>query len=188
MASDTMKASLSSKLHTDRVLLRAPNAKDVASLAVAMKRNLAHLSPWQPAQSAPASLTHIAQSIERDRSRWRVDLQYALIASPDEKHILGRVSLSGILRGAHQGAFLGYWVDARYLRQGYATEIIARTLGFAFGELGLHRVQAAIMPENKASLAVIRRLGFREEGFAKSYLEIAGSWRDHLLFAKLADE
>ncbi len=72
--------------------------------------------------------------------------------------------------------------------QGLMTEGIRLALGFAFGAAGLHRVQAAIMPRNQASLRVVEKVGFRREGFAQRYLQIAGKWEDHLLFAITQEE
>jgi [ribosomal protein S5]-alanine N-acetyltransferase len=185
-----MKPFLTLKLRSERLVIRPPTERDLKVLRAAMKVSAEHLREWQPTPSAdPASLTVLSQGIERDRALWRRDLQYAfLVLSEDESEVVGRVSLSGVWRGAYQGAFLGYWTSAAYLRKGYAKEFIQRVLKCAFTDLALHRVQAAIMPNNVASLAVIRALAFREEGLAKSYLRINDEWRDHLLFAKLSSE
>jgi [ribosomal protein S5]-alanine N-acetyltransferase len=183
-----VKASLTLKLKSERLVIRPPTERDLKLLRASMKLSANHLREWQPMPSTdPTSLTVLSQGIERDRALWRRDLQYAfLVLSKDETEVVGRVSLSGIWRGAYQGAFLGYWICASQLRKGYAKESIRRVLQCAFAELDLHRVQAAIMPSNLASLAVIKALAFREEGLAKSYLRINGEWQDHLLFAKLS--
>jgi ribosomal-protein-alanine N-acetyltransferase len=141
------------------------------------------------------SLTDVTSAIARDRTLWRLGVQYAFFAFPVETNgapqpaqVLGRVTLSNVQRGAFQCAYLGYWVDVEHCGQGLAGELVARVVRFAFDDLGLHRVQAAVMPENSASQRVLRRLGFRLEGRATRYLEIAGAWRDHDIFALLADE
>jgi ribosomal-protein-alanine N-acetyltransferase len=102
--------------------------------------------------------------------------------------IIGRVSLSQVFRGIFQNAYLGYYVDTRYQQRGLTSEAVRLALDIAFGPLRLHRVQAAIMPHNDASLALIRRVGFRLEGKAERYLQIAGRWQDHFLFAMTAEE
>ena len=104
------------------------------------------------------------------------------------KPIIGRIALTSVVRGGFQNAYLGYWVDSSHQGRGFATEAVRSVLAFAFGPLGLHRVQAAIMPRNAASLRVIAKLGFREEGLAKDYLSIAGAWEDHLLFARTSSD
>ncbi|MFO0660479.1 MAG: GNAT family protein [Polyangiaceae bacterium] len=96
--------------------------------------------------------------------------------------------LSDVIRGAAQQATLGYWIAAKYQGQGLTTEAVRLALGFAFDALKLHRVQAATMPINTASRRVLAKVGFREEGLAVRYLQIAGSWADHVMHAITAEE
>ena len=105
-----------------------------------------------------------------------------------EDRFVGQVTLGGIQRGALRSGWVGYWVDSAVHRQGVATAAVALAVAHAFGPVGLHRVEATIAPENVASQAVVRHLGFREEGLLLRYLDIAGAWRDHLLFAVTAEE
>jgi ribosomal-protein-alanine N-acetyltransferase len=105
-----------------------------------------------------------------------------------EGAIVGRVALGGVLRGAFQNAYLGYWVDEDRQNRGLMTEAVAAATAFAFGPAGLHRVQAAVMPRNVASQRVLEKAGYRQEGLAQRYLCIAGQWEDHLLFATTAEE
>ena len=102
--------------------------------------------------------------------------------------IVGRMSLGGILRGVFQNAYLGYWIDAEHQGHGLMTEAVQAGVDFAFREGGLHRVQAAVMPRNVASVRVLEKVGFRREGYAERYLCIAGVWEDHLIFARTSDE
>jgi [ribosomal protein S5]-alanine N-acetyltransferase len=99
--------------------------------------------------------------------------------------MLGGVTLSNLRRGVAQSASLGYWIGESYKRQGYMTESLAAALNLAFVRLGLHRVEAACLPDNKASRALLLKCGFEEEGYAREYLRINGRWQDHLLFAIL---
>lgn len=102
--------------------------------------------------------------------------------------LVGYFSISNIIRGALQSAFLGYGAVAAYAGQGYMSEGLALVLDRAFGPLGLHRVEANIQPGNERSLALVRRAGFRREGLSLRYLRIAGQWRDHERWAILAEE
>ncbi len=102
--------------------------------------------------------------------------------------IIGRIALTGVMRGAFMSAHLGYWIDEEHQRRGYMTEAVRAVVRFAFDVLGLHRVQAAVMPHNAASLRVLEKLGFRKEGESPRYLQIAGKWADHAVFAVTAEE
>ncbi len=93
---------------------------------------------------------------------------------------MGAVGISNIVRGAFQSCTIGYWIGLEYSRQGYMTDALALTLHTCFCTLGLHRVEANIMPSNRASTALVARLGFRKEGLARRYLRINGRWRDHV--------
>lgn len=94
------------------------------------------------------------------------------------------VHLSQISRGVFLSCFLGYHMDQDFLRKGYMTEAVAAVVDYAFGPLGLHRVEANVMPRNLPSLSLLRKLGFEEEGLARDYLKICGQWEDHLHMAK----
>ncbi|MFI8823780.1 GNAT family N-acetyltransferase [Streptomyces sp. NPDC053431] len=98
----------------------------------------------------------------------------------------GLVNINSIIRGRYQGASLGYAAFAPSAGHGYMTEGLALTLRHAFTELRLHRLEASIQPGNKASLALVQRLGFRYEGVSPAYLYIDGDWRDHERWAVTA--
>lgn len=100
----------------------------------------------------------------------------------------GQVTLGGIQRGALCSGWVGYWVDSTRQGQGVATAAVALAVAHALGPVGLHRVEATIDPENVASRAVVAHLGMREEGLLRRYLDIAGAWRDHLLYAITVEE
>ena len=100
----------------------------------------------------------------------------------------GQVTLGGIQRGALRSGWVGYWVDSTFHGKGVATAAVALTVAHGFGPVGLHRIEATIAPENLASRAVVSHLGFRQEGHLVRYLDIAGGWRDHLLYALTAEE
>lgn len=100
----------------------------------------------------------------------------------------GQVTLGGIQRGALRSGWIGYWVDSHLHGRGVATTAVALAVAHALGPVGLHRVEATIDPENAASRAVVAHLGMREEGLLRRYLDIAGAWRDHLLYAMTVEE
>ena len=100
----------------------------------------------------------------------------------------GEITLSSIQRGPFQNAFIGYWVDEVLAGRGIAPEATVVILRFAFEDLGLHRVEVAIVPRNRPSRRVVDKLALREEGVAVRYLEIDGQWEDHVRYAITAEE
>ena len=111
-----------------------------------------------------------------------------LICCAETRAIAGVASLNEIVRGAFHSAYLGYYAFVPHAGRGLMFEGVSRVLDRAFGEHGLHRVEANIQPENEPSLRLARRLGFRLEGFSPAYLKVSGRWRDHERFALLAAE
>jgi [ribosomal protein S5]-alanine N-acetyltransferase len=102
--------------------------------------------------------------------------------------VIGFASLSNIIRGPFLSCHLGYEMHGDHLNRGYITEALrAMVFEAAFGALGLHRVEANVMPRNVRSIRVLEKLGFREEGLARKYLRINGVWEDHLHYVVLND-
>ncbi|AKU95880.1 Ribosomal-protein-S5p-alanine acetyltransferase [Labilithrix luteola] len=178
---------------TPRLVLRPPRTGDVGEIRRLLRTNNEHLRPWNPAPPPgedPSSITEVSKTVLRQRREWKRGSGYVFMVASREKMntFIGKIALNGVMRGAMYGAYLGYWMDGNVLGQGLATEGIRAVLDFAFGPAGLHRIQAAIMPHNARSLRVIEKLGFRREGYAERYLQIAGRWEDHVLFARTREE
>lgn len=188
-----MSPSLTTRLVTKHLLLRPPRSGDVPEIRRLLRANHEHLKPWNPAPPSgedPSSITEVSNTILRQRRDWKRGRGYVFMLAELEHpgRFVGKIALNGIMRGAMYGAYLGYWMAADVQGRGLATEGIRAVLDFAFGAAGLHRVQAAIMPHNPRSLRVIDKLGFRREGYAVRYLQIAGKWEDHILFARTREE
>ncbi len=178
------------QLHTTRLLLQAPDATpssaQVAAVADFYRRNAAHFAPWDPPlppdHAAPEvvqrALVEAADAFATGRS-----LRWWLQPAGDPGRVIGSVHLSSLVRGAFQSCNLGYAIDAGSEGRGLMQEALQAVIGEAFSpRLNLHRIQAAVRPENARSLTVLARLGFAEIGLARRYLFIAGDWRDHRLF------
>jgi ribosomal-protein-alanine N-acetyltransferase len=188
-----MPPSLTTRLTSERLVLRPPRTTDVTELRRLLRKNSAHLAPWSPApppNEDPTSLTAVSTAILRHRREWKRGEAYVLLIALRQagEPLVGRVAFGGVMRGVFQNAYLGYWVDAEHQSKGLMTEAVASATSFALGEARLHRVQAAVMPRNAASLRVLDKLGYRREGFAERYLCIAGTWEDHVIFATTAEE
>jgi ribosomal-protein-alanine N-acetyltransferase len=173
--------------------LRPPRTSDLPKLRRAMRKNAAHLAPWVPRQPPggdPNSITSVSKAILGQRRAWRQGTQYAfwIFAREPEAPAVGRVALNQVSRGALQSAYLGYWIDVERQGKGLMTEAVRAALDFALGPLGLHRVQINIMPRNVASRRIVEKLGIRDEGVALRYLEIAGAWEDHRMYAVTVEE
>lgn len=93
--------------------------------------------------------------------------------------IVGVINITEIVMGAFQSAYLGYYGTAQFARQGLMTKALALAVRYGFEELGLHRLEANIQPENTASVALVKKLHFTKEGFSGAYLRVNGTWRDH---------
>ena len=154
------------------MLLRAPERADASTLAALARRSRPLHRPWvYPPTTAPGVARWIAAA---GPTRQRL-----LVCRRTDGAILGVVNLNEIVRAAFQSAYLGYYVFRPAVGQGYMTEGLGLVLRHAFRRLGLHRLEANIQPGNRASRALVRRLGFRKEGYSPRYLKIGGRWRDH---------
>jgi ribosomal-protein-alanine N-acetyltransferase len=111
-----------------------------------------------------------------------------LIGRIEDNQLLGVININDPIFGGFRSASLGYYIGADYSRRGYMSEALALVLDYAFTTLRLHRLEANVQPNNEASLALVRRLGFRKEGFSPAFLQIDGVWRDHERWAMLAEE
>lgn len=158
----------------ERVLLRYPRRADQTEYSDLRRRSQAFLKPWEPALPAgvdPYGPTVFASYLRGRRTKRRVRL---LVCRVEDRVILGGININEIVHGAFQSAYLGYWVGQPFARQGYTSEALTLVVNHA-----LHRLEANIRPENTASIALVKRIGFRNEGFSPNYLEIDGAWRDH---------
>jgi len=99
-----------------------------------------------------------------------------------DQALTGGITLSNVRRGVAQMGSIGYWCGRPYARQGHTLSAVRAVCDFAFRSLGLHRVEAACIPDNGPSRRLLGQAGFAEEGYARAYLKINGAWRDHVLF------
>ncbi|HZT27966.1 MAG TPA: GNAT family protein [Pseudolabrys sp.] len=172
------------------VVLRVPQAGDYAEWAALREMSRAFLTPWEPTWPTD-DLTRGAfrRRLKRYAEDLRGDLAYAfLIFRSDDNAMIGGLTLANIRRGVAQAGSIGYWIGAPFARQGYMTAAMRTLIPFCFGTLRLHRLEAACIPTNTASIRLLEKTGFQREGYARSYLCINGVWQDHLLYARLKDD
>ena len=165
-------------------------AADARALLALQIRNREFLSPFDPER--PESFYSLsgqeesAAAAQADRENGR-SFAFCIVESGSDA-VVGRLALANVVRGCWQNATLGYFVDQARGGRGYATQAVHQALNFAFGPAALHRVQAAVMPNNPASARVLAKNGFRLEGFSPRYVQIAGAWRDHDVYAITSEE
>ena len=168
----------------DTVTLRTPQMTDFGEWAAVREGSRDVLTPWEPIWPAD-DLTRGAfrRRLRRYAEDLRTDQGYAfLIFRRQDEALVGGLTLANIRRGVAQAGSLGYWMGLPFVRNGYMTAAVRAIIPFAFGTLRLHRLEAACIPENAPSRALLAKAGFTEEGFARAYLKINGAWRDHVLF------
>lgn len=145
------------------------------------------LRPWEATvpPDVPQEPVTFGGFVRQERRAWGRDEAYGAVMV-HEGALVGRVSIGAIRWGAERGGSMGYWIAQSHAGRGITPRAVRLLADYGFSQ-GLHRLEIAIRPENEASLAVIRKLGWPEEGMRRSYLFIDGEWRDHRVFARTAD-
>ena len=176
------------RLEGEKTMLRAPVERDWRAYAELRAASRAFLEPWEPTWPSDAlSRDAFHRRLNRYASDWRDDAGYSLFLFDRESaDLVGGISLSNVRRGVAQCGTLGYWMGHAHAGQGYMREGLGLLLDFCFDELGLHRVEAACLPHNAPSKNLLLGRGFSEDGYARKYLKIRGTWQDHLLFSLLS--
>ena len=175
------------RIETDRLVLRLPKMSDYSQWSETRRSGAEFLLPWEPVR--PRDYT--GRRAFRNRVYWSVRAASDDRALPlfvfekTEGVFLGAVTLDNIRRGPAQAASLGYWIGPTHIRQGYMSEAVVALVQYSFSTMDLSRIEAACLAENAASRALLERCGFKYEGVAQSYLQIAGRWRSHVLYACL---
>lgn len=172
---------------TERLRLRLPQAGDAVEIARYYTDNSNHLEEFGPARDEAfyteaywqVRIAQMRDEFDRDAS---VGFFVHLKDEPSE--VIGQANIFNIARKSFQCGTLGYSIAKAHEGRGYMTEACGAVVSYAFETMNLHRVQAGHLPENLASGAVLRKLGFTPEGYARDYLYFHGRWRDHVLLAK----
>ncbi len=170
--------------------LRMPVMADYTEWAELRRESRHFLEPWEPRWTAD----------ELDRSAWRQRLRRYredhaagsavpfLIFLNEGDRMVGGVTLGNIRHGVAQTGQIGYWIAERHAGKGLMLDALKLLVPFAFETLRLHRVEAACIPDNQRSMRLLEKAGFKREGLLRSYLRINGAWKDHYLYALIADD
>ena len=157
--------------------IRPVTAADEAAFIAAARTSRALHRPWV---TAPCD----AAAFARHLARFDFAAHHGFVVEADGR-LAGAIHLTNIVRGAFCSGYLGYYAFAGFAGRGLMTAGLNAVVRHAFTNLGLHRVEANIQPDNLASIALARRCGFQLEGYSPRYLKIGGRWRDHERWARL---
>lgn len=180
------------RIYGRRVMMRPLTPGDFDAWSEVRLRNESWLLPWEPARNhhlfdpTRSREAFNSRCASRDRER-HAGTAFGFGVFVDNA-VAGEVNLNNIIRGALQSGTIGYWIDRARAGHGYIVEGVAVLMRFAFEELQLHRLEICIVPRNTNSRRVMEKLGLREEGVALRYLEINGTWEDHIRFGVTAEE
>jgi ribosomal-protein-alanine N-acetyltransferase len=172
------------------VYLRYPRVPDYLQWSRLRGESREFLTPWEPVWATDElSKGAFRRRLKRYQRETRLDTAYAFfVFRAIDDVLLGGCTLSNVRRGVTQCCALGYWIGERFAGQGHMYDAVRALVPFIFNTLGLHRIEAACLPANEPSKNLLAKIGFRQEGVAVRYLQINGDWRDHVLFALLAEE
>jgi [ribosomal protein S5]-alanine N-acetyltransferase len=173
------------------VALRPVRLRDGPAWSEIRIRDEQHLAPWEPTTPGGWAQRHSAGEwparwlLLRAAGRRGSALPFAMTV---DGRLAGHVMVGNVVREPLLSGYVGYWCDARLACRGVTTAAVALVVDHCFGPVGLHRLEATVRPENAASLRVLEKLGFREEGLFRRYLDVDGAWRDHLCYALTVED
>ena len=174
-------------LLSERLELRLPRKADYIPWVTTRRAGVDFLQPWEPIRGrdyeAKASFYNRIGWAHR-AARQKSAFPFIIIQRQDAR-LMGAITLDNVRFGPAKAGTVGYWIGPEFARQGFMSEALGQVVEFAFERLGLSRIEAACLPENEASRGVLETCGFKYEGVAQSYLQIAGRWRTHVLYAHL---
>lgn len=176
-------------LRVGPVGLRPIRLRDAAAWREVRQRNEAWLRPWEPTPPPPSPAHEVGfgSMVRFLRAEARAGRTLPFVVTWQDR-LVGQLTVGGIAWGSLRSGHIGYWVDSAFAGRGVVPTAVALATDHCFGTVGLHRLEVNVRPENTASLRVVEKLGFRDEGVRCAYLHIDGAWRDHRTFALTAEE
>ena len=172
------------------LILRHPRWADFDQWSTIRRRDAEHLRPWEP-EWTDAHLSRGSYRLRLSRFRKMVSSERAYpfhAVRADTGALIGACNLTHVERGAASAAKIGYWVAATHTNRGYGRAMVGALSRFGFSTLGLHRLEAAVQPDNAASVRVLEACEYQLEGRARGLLKIAGQWADHDIYARLSSD
>ena len=178
-------------LTTEGITLRPLRHRDARAWREVRSRNAGWLRPWEATIPSVTKGGYddvpptFGAMVRRQRAEARMGRSLPWVIEADGA-LAGQLTVGGITYGSLRSAYVGYWIDEAFAGRGIVPRAVAMACDYCFEVLGLHRVEINIRPENVASLRIVEKLGFQDEGVRPAYLHIDGDWRDHRTFAVFA--
>jgi GrpB-like predicted nucleotidyltransferase (UPF0157 family)/RimJ/RimL family protein N-acetyltransferase len=163
------------------VIIREPKIEDRESFISAMQRSQ---SLHHPRVKAPTT----DKEFDEYFKRYQQSNQKSFLVYNAAGNIAGVFNINEIVRGLFQNAYLGFYGVVDYAGKGYMSAGLKLVLAKAFNELDLHRIEANIQPENTQSIQLVKKNGFRCEGFSPRYLKIDNQWCGHEHWAMTVED
>lgn len=177
-------------LHGEQHVLRLAQHDDFEQWRALRSESRAFLQPWEPIwQDDELSQASFRARVHRGHDEYRSGHAVPLLLfSREDKTLLGGLTIGYIRRGAAQGCMIGYWMGERHAGRGHMLAALKIAIPYIYGQLQLHRIEAACIPDNWKSVRLLEKAGFEREGLLRKYLKINGEWHDHLLFSRLPED
>lgn len=169
------------------VMLRKLKRSDAYDWSEIKARNKAWLSPWEATNPDGLVQNPTFKDVLRQSKRSAKNGNAFMFAIEVDNHLVGQITLGNVIWGSLREGYIGYWIDEKYAGRGIMTNSVALLTDYALGEAGLHRIEISIRPENLASIRVVEKIGFNNEGLRPRYLHIDGDWRDHFIFVMTSE-
>lgn len=180
-------------LEGDEITLRPARLRDRREWNNVRAENREWLTPWEatlpqlplssPAYEDASIRPTFAQMVRSLNHEARAGRSYSFLIW-NGANLIGQITMGGVMYGALRAAHIGYWIDRNFANRGFTTQAVKLVSAYGFSELGLHRIEINVRPENAASCRVAEKAGFIAEGERKAFLHIDGAWRDHICFVK----
>jgi len=176
-------------IETPRLLLTNPTMGHFEAWADLRSKSQVFLEPFEPVwPKGDLTRTAFKRRIKRYQDSDNRNNGASFLFLTHSGELVGGATISRMLRGVAQSCAIGYWIGEPHIKQGYMSEALSGLLPYVFIQKKFRRLEAACLPHNSASIRVLEKTGFTQEGYAREYLKIAGRWQDHLLFAMLESD
>ena len=188
---DLLTSSLhkTTTIETPRLMLVNPTMKHFEAWAELRAKSRMFLEPFEPVwPKDDLTRASFKRRIKRYQDSDKTNNGASFLFLTHEGEMIGGATISRMLRGVAQSCAIGYWIGEPYIQKGYMSEALLGLLPYVFIQKKFRRFEAACLPHNSASIRVLEKTGFTQEGYAREYLKIAGKWQDHLLFAMLESD